>query len=251
MRYFLDISYNGRQYAGWQRQLNALSVQEVLEKALSTFLRQEIGVTGAGRTDAGVHARQLMVHFDYDGPLNRGIYSGLNGILPHDIALNAVLLPQSADLHARFDATSRAYVYQILRRKDPEFRDFAHWEKQSLDLPAMQAATRTLLDYEDFASFCKTGGNNRHYLCQMQEAYWEERGHLLLFHIRANRFLRGMVRAIVGTLLLVGQGKLDLEGFRNIIAAQDRSQAGANAPAKGLFLTEVQYAPGALKKMEE
>jgi tRNA pseudouridine38-40 synthase len=252
MRYFLDISYKGTHYAGWQRQKNALGVQEVLEKALSTFLRQATQAHGAGRTDTGVHARQLMVHFEYEGKLDRSFFAGINGLLPYDIAVNKVLLPSHPGLHARFDAISRAYVYQIVRHKSPEHHEFAHWERQNLDLKAMAAAAATLLEFEEFASFCKAHGNQNHYRCDMQEVRWEEKDDLLLFHIRANRFLRGMVRAIVGTLLFVGRGKLTVEEFRQIIEAQDRQAAGPNAPAKGLFLTEVRYPVGSfIEKREE
>ncbi len=247
MRYFLDISYQGTHYAGWQRQNNAISVQQKLEEALSTFLRQETACTGAGRTDAGVHARQLMVHFDTENPQDRRLLAGLNGILPDDIAVKAVYEASQMPLHARFDASHRAYIYQITKRKNPEYQFTASWVKPALDLERMQAAAASLLEYKEFASFCKANGNNLTYLCDIRRAEFEETQDLLLFHVGANRFLRGMVRALVGTLLWVGTGRLSVKDFREIIEAQDRKAAGPNAEAKGLFLTEVLYPEGSLR----
>lgn len=249
MRYFLDISYHGSQYAGWQRQNNAISVQQKLEEALTIYLREESACTGAGRTDAGVHARQLMVHFDTDKPQDRRIVAGLNGILPNDIAIKALYRPTQMPFHARFDASHRAYIYQIIKYKNPEYQHTANWVKPELDLDKMQAAAATLLEYKEFASFCKAHGNNLTYLCDIRRAEFEVKGDLLLFHIGANRFLRGMVRAVVGTLLWVGSGRLSIEDFRQIIEAQDRKAAGPNAAAKGLFLTEVLYPEGSLEQI--
>ncbi|MFK7922026.1 MAG: tRNA pseudouridine(38-40) synthase TruA [Bacteroidia bacterium] len=249
MRYFLDISYQGTHYAGWQRQNNAISVQQKLEEALSIYLREEMACTGAGRTDAGVHARQLMVHFDTDKPQDRRLLAGLNGILPKDIAINALYQPTKTPLHARFDASHRAYTYQITNRKNPEYQHFATWVKSKLDVEQMQTAARLLLEYESFASFCKAHSDNLTYLCDIRRAEFEITKDLLLFHIGANRFLRGMVRAVIGTLVWVGTGKLTVDDFRQIIEAQDRKAAGPNAEAKGLFLTEVQYPEGSLERI--
>ena len=246
MRYVLDIAYDGTSFAGWQRQPNAHSVQAELEAALSTALRQETTCTGAGRTDAGVHARQLIVHFDHPGELPEQLRHRLNALLPPTVAVNGLFRPADPDFHSRFHAVRRAYVYQIVRRKDPFTREQATWVRHDLDLAAMQAAAALLPDYEDFASFCKAHGAQETTLCRLDAAFWREEGELLCFHIAANRFLRGMVRAIVGTLLEVGRGRRDLADFRRVIEARDRRAAGPNAPPQGLFLTEVSYPEGAL-----
>lgn len=241
MRYFLDISYKGTHYAGWQVQRNAHTVQAELDRALSVLLREEVQSMGAGRTDTGVHAQQLIVHFDTETALQPGLLHSLNGLLPYDIAVRALLQPHNPDLHARFDAISRAYVYRVVRRKSPIEREFALWVRQELDLEKMQEAAALLLEYDDFASFCKAHGDNQTTLCRMDRAEWEVKGDLLLFHVQANRFLRGMVRALVGTQLLVGSGKMELADFRRVIEARDRKQAGPNADARGLFLVAVGY----------
>lgn len=247
MRYFLDISYLGTHYAGWQIQQNALTVQEVLEKALQTYTGEAISVLGAGRTDTGVHASQLLVHFDYEGEISEKTRFGLNGILPHDIAVNAIYLSEQQHFHARFDAISRAYCYRISTQKAPLTHQTTAWIRRGVDVAAMNEGARVLLAYEDFASFCKLHGEQKTTLCDMHHAYWTQEGTLLSFHIQANRFLRGMVRAIVGTLLWMGEGKIQLSDFRAIIEAKDRSQAGPNVAAKGLTLERVNYPPGSFK----
>ncbi|MEO1449800.1 MAG: tRNA pseudouridine(38-40) synthase TruA [Bacteroidota bacterium] len=245
-RFFLDISYKGTHFAGWQIQPNAWTVQAELEKALSTVFGQPTSCMGAGRTDAGVHAEQLMVHVDAPRAMDLRILHQLNGLLGPDVAVNAIYKPVKPDLHARFDATYRAYRYQIIRRKSPIHREFAMWVRQVLDIPAMQTAAKILFEFEEFGSFCKSHAGNATNFCRIDRAEFEETGELLNFHIQADRFLRGMVRATIGTLLLVGQGKLDQEGFRAILAKQDRRAAGPNAPAAGLFLTKVGYPKGSL-----
>ncbi len=249
VRYFLDLSFQGTAYAGWQIQPNAPSVQAAVEEALSVLLRSDTRVTGAGRTDAGVHAEQLFAHFDHEGPLPHRFFSGLNGLLPPDIGLKAVYQADPPELHARFSATYRAYRYQIVTQKTPLLRDFSLFVPYALDLPAMQAAAALLPAYDSFESFCKARGDNQTYHCRIDEACWETRPGLLLFHLQADRFLRGMVRAITGTLLQVGQGKLDLVGFRQVIEAKDRRAAGPNTDAKGLFLTQVGYPAGTLTQI--
>lgn len=252
MRYFLDIAYKGTRYAGWQVQANAPNtVQAALDRALSVLLQAPVQSTGAGRTDTGVHARQLVVHFDTDAPVGPAFVHSLNGLLPYDIAVNALLEPLQPDLHARFDAISRAYVYRVVRRKSPLDYEFALWVRQEIDMDKMNEAAAMLLEYEDFASFCKAHGNQDHTLCRMDRAVWEVEGECLLFHIRANRFLRGMVRALVGTLLWVGSGRLSTADFRAIIEARDRRRAGPNVDAQGLFLTEVNYPPGVLRVLQQ
>ncbi|MEO0896961.1 MAG: tRNA pseudouridine(38-40) synthase TruA [Bacteroidota bacterium] len=240
-RYFLDIAYKGTQYAGWQVQPNANTVQAELNKALSTFLRKEMTSLGAGRTDAGVHATQLHVHIDVQEELPLQFFHSINGLLPNDIALNGVYRPVNPELHARFDAISRAYTYQLIFKKNPHHIHDAMWVRQQLDISKMKAAAAILREYKEFGAFCKAHADNHTNFCDIMHAYFEERDHLLLFHIKANRFLRGMVRAVVGTLLMVGSGKINLQEFRQIIESQDRKNAGSNAPAKGLFLVEVAY----------
>jgi len=243
-RYILDISYDGTAYAGWQRQNNATTVQEVLENALSVLLQENISVTGAGRTDTGVHARQLYIHFDGQKEIKSGMVYQLNGMLPHDIAVNMLGRANRDDFHVRFDAIRRAYEYQVVTRKTPHLHAYALWVRQGLDWEKMNQAATSLLKYEDFASFCKAHGNNRTTLCEIFEAHWTQIADRWIFYIAANRFLRGMVRAIVGTLLEVGRHKLSVEAFQEIIEKQDRSAAGPNVSAKGLSLTEIQYPPG-------
>lgn len=244
MRYVLDISYKGTHYAGWQRQNNAFTVQEELEKALSTVLSHQISVMGAGRTDAGVHARQLIVHFDFVGSLPSKLQHSLNGILSRDISVNHLYKAQSKDFHARFDAISRAYTYQCIRKKSPFYQESALWLRHPVDIEILQEASQVLLQHKDFASFCKARADNKTNICRIDHAYWEEKGDLLLFHIQADRFLRGMVRSLVGTLLEISRGKRPPNDMQRILEAKDRKEAGPSAEACGLFLTEVNYPAG-------
>lgn len=250
MRYVLDLSFDGTPFAGWQIQPNALAVQEVLEHALATLLGTPTAVIGAGRTDAGVHAHQMVAHFDFAGKLPAESFYKLNGLLPKEIAVKHIFAAKKVDFHARFSATRRSYTYRITLRKDPFEQQYGLWVRQTLDVSRMQKAAEKLLEYQDFASFCKAHGNNTTTLCQLSHAYWEREQDLLLFRIGANRFLRGMVRAIVGTLLEVGSGKISLEKLIHIIEAKDRSLAGPNVAAKGLSLTQVDYEEGAWEEIE-
>jgi tRNA pseudouridine38-40 synthase len=247
MRYVLDLSYRGTDYAGWQVQPNAPSIQAALNQALCTALREDVYALGAGRTDAGVHARQLFAHFDTATSLTDALLPKLNGLLPRDIAVNALYTTVDPDFHVRFSAHSRAYTYTIVSRKDPLWQDFACWIKYPLDLPLMNAAAAILLEYESFGSFCKAHSGSAHHRCDLHHAYWTQEPDRLVFHVRANRFLRGMVRALVGTLLLVGRHKMDLAAFRQVIEQEDRRAAGPAAPAQGLSLVEVQYPPESLR----
>jgi len=247
MRYVLEIGYKGTHFAGYQIQPNAHTVQAELEQALQTALRCRVATQAAGRTDAGVHASQLYVHFDHEGPLSARLVHSLNGILPADVAVRTLYMATTPDFHARFSALSRAYVYQIVLQKSPLLQDTSLWVRRSLDIHRMHAAAAMLLQYEDFASFCKAHGDNKTTLCQLHEAGWEVLPDRWCFHVRANRFLRGMVRALVGSLLWVGMGKISPEEFRTIIEARDRSQAGPNVPAQGLILKAVTYPPGCMK----
>ena len=243
MRYRLELSYRGTLYHGWQRQPNALSVQEILEEAIVKLLRTPIEIVGAGRTDTGVHARYYVAHFDADNipfSLPQFAYM-LNGILPRDIALHQVL-PTTPDFHARFDAVSRTYEYWIARTKDPFLVDGAFQFSGDLSLTAMQAGAALLLEYNDFASFCKTGTDVHTTLCRLIESQWSVCEHVWIYRVTADRFLRNMVRALVGTLIDLGRGKISLEEFRTIIEAKDRGRAGASAQPQGLYLVDVKYA---------
>ena len=241
MRYFLQLAYRGTNYHGWQRQPNGLSVQEVLETALTTVLRQPIAIVGSGRTDAGVHAGEQFAHFETDATLPEHFIRSLNSLIPSDIAVYDCF-PVRADDHARYTATFRYYQYQISRRKDP-FRDgLVYVFSLPLRVDRMNEAADQLLHYTDFESFSKVKTDVRTFNCRIDEAYWEQKDNGdLVFHIRADRFLRGMVRAIVGTLLAVGQERLSVADFEAIIQAKDRKRAGRSAPADGLSLVEVGY----------
>lgn len=241
-RYFIYLSYNGENYCGWQVQPNGVSVQESIETALATLLRIPVPIVGAGRTDAGVHARQMIAHFDCDKEdLNLSLLTDkLNSILAKDIAIQKIVEVQ-ADAHARFDATSRLYRYYITTVKDP----FAYRTKYkvfgNLDVDVMNACAKVLFEYEDFTSFSKLHTDVKTNNCTIMRAEWEQQGENYIFTIQANRFLRNMVRSIVGTLLEAGRGKLDIGGVRKVIEARDRRAAGMSVPGHALFLEEVEY----------
>ncbi|MEC5394698.1 tRNA pseudouridine(38-40) synthase TruA [Bergeyella sp. RCAD1439] len=241
MRYFIEFSYDGASYFGYQIQPNQISVQETLEKALSTILRETVKTTGAGRTDTGVHAKKIFAHFDTSRPVNENLVYQLNGFLPPDIAVKRIFKVKD-DFHARFDATYRTYEYYITCEKEPFTRNYA-WQiwKKNLSLEAMNEACRILFEYEDFESFSKTGADNKTTLCHIYKAHWEPYPNGLKFTISANRFLRNMVRAIVGTMVEIGSGKRTPEDLRTIIEAKNRNAAGISAPAQGLFLVDVGY----------
>ena len=241
MRYFIELSYNGKNYHGWQIQPDAISVQEKLNFAVSTILQQKIEVVGAGRTDTGVHASQMFAHFDIDEKLEGDVPHKLNSILPNDIVVNDVFLVD-AEKHARFSAESRSYEYRIWSGRNPFLLDFS-WQihSQKLDIVKMNEAAKLLLEYENFQTFSKVKTEVYTFNCNVTEAYWKQTDDLLTFYISANRFLRNMVRAIVGTLVDVGLHKVSVEDFRQIIESKNRSNAGLSVPAKGLFLTKIKY----------
>lgn len=243
MRYFLTFSYRGTNYCGWQTQPNGLSVQQVLTDALRTVVRDEtLAVTGAGRTDAGVHAAKMVAHFDTGEAIAdpKKFVARMNGVLPADIAVSG-LREVAADAHARFDATARHYEYRIITEKSPFKTDLAWRVPFALDFDRMNAAAATLLEYSDFTSFSKIHTDVKTMNCRITEAHWERRDDEWVFGIEANRFLRNMVRAIVGTLVEVGKGGLSVEGVRAVIEAKSRCAAGMSVPACGLFLTDVKY----------
>lgn len=241
LRYFIDLAYLGKAYHGWQIQPNAISVQEEVERVLSTLLREEIKVMGAGRTDTGVHARQLVAHFDSDEVKDPNeLCFRANAFLPADIAFKAIYAVRE-DAHARFDATSRTYQYHLSFHKDPFTQDLAYRAPSKPDLHLMNQAAAIMMEYQDFEAFSRTGSDVKTFLCNISHAQWSVSDQGLIFTITADRFLRNMVRAVVGTLLEVGLGKCSLEAFRAIIESKDRSRAGASAPAHGLYLTAVNY----------
>ncbi len=242
MRFFLTLSYKGTAYHGWQVQDNAPSVQYVVQTALSTLLGAPTEIVGAGRTDTGVHASHYVAHFDTESekPVDQDFIYRLNAILPKDIAAHAVRRVED-DAHARFSAISREYKYFIISEKDPFRMETAYYFSQPLDLEKMNAAAAMLTEYADFASFCKLHGGSKTTLCRLQSSLWVNDGNMLIYTVLSDRFLRNMVRAIVGTLLDVGRGKLALDDFRRVIECGDRGAAGTSAPPQGLFLTDVQY----------
>ena len=244
-RYFIELSYDGAAYCGWQRQPDAPTVQQALEKALSTLLRQDVEVVGAGRTDTGVNASYYVAHFDCESGVKdcaQLVYK-LNLILPQDIAVK-VVREVCEQAHARFDAVEREYTYYISQRKNP-FRRFSAWRYYvQLDMERMNEAAATLLEYDDFTSFAKLNSNNKTNICRVVKAEWrraEWDEDLLIFTIRADRFLRNMIRAIVGTLVDVGRGRYTVEEFCDILHSRDLSRSSAGAPAQGLFLSDVKY----------
>lgn len=241
MRYFIEFSYNGKKYFGYQIQPNEITVQEELEKALSTILRQQIKTTGAGRTDTGVHAKKMFAHFDFEENLSENLPYQLNSFLPPDIAVKRIFKVKN-DFHARFDATFRTYEYYISMEKNPFTRDSA-WQiwKRNLDVEKMNEACKILFEYEDFTSFAKLHTDNKTNFCKIYKAEWEQNGTELKFTVSADRFLRNMVRAIVGTMVEIGSGKIQPEDLRNIIEEKNRNSAGTSAPAQGLFLVDVGY----------
>lgn len=242
MRYFIQLAYKGTDFHGWQMQNNGNSVQAELEKALSAVLRQPIRVMGSGRTDAGVHAEQQFAHFEVDEPLivsDKYIHA-LNCTLPFGIAIQTIFPVRDTD-HARFTARSRYYQYRISRQKNPFLTDLSYVFRQDLAVDRMNEAAALLLTHTNFKSFSKVKTSVAHFHCAVSRAEWCWQGDSLVFHIKADRFLWGMVRTIVGTLLQVGQGRMTVEQFEQIIRAQDRNAAGRAAPANGLFLVEVGY----------
>ena len=245
MRYFIRFAYDGTQFHGSQRQPNGVTVQETMEQALAMIFREEIPLTFAGRTDAGVHAREMYAHMDIDEEAMRRegerLVFRLNGILPDSIAIFDIY-PVTDDAHARFSAVRRTYEYHVIDHKDPFLLPYATRLRQPLDYAAMNEAALLLIGKQDFASFCRTHTDVKTTICDLTQAQWKEleNGHAV-FTISADRFLRNMVRAVVGTLFQVGQGKMTKEQFAQVIAQHNRCSAGDSAPAQGLYLTHIQY----------
>ena len=239
-RFFLEFSYAGTDYHGWQRQPNALSVQEVIEEALALLLKQQTPLTAAGRTDTGVHAKQMFAHFDADATDLEQLIFRLNQFLPNDIAVIRIreVKPQA---HARFHALSRTYKYHLNNFKSPFVQGMSYGLYQPLNVEQMNKAASILLEYEDFECFSKAHTDVKTFLCTINKAVWEKSETGLVFTITANRFLRNMVRAVVGTLLEIGTGKRPVTDIPTLLASKSRSNAGPSVPAKGLYLTQINY----------
>lgn len=250
MRYFIESSYNGTRYSGWQRQPGDLSIQQVLEEAFSLILREEIEITGCGRTDTGVHAQQYFFHLDTSQEFSSELLYRFNKYLPEDIALHAVYqVPDDAS--ARFDAIHRTYRYYLKFEKDPLSPGLSLWYpfKDRLDFRAMGAVSSLIKQYPAFKPFCKEGSDATHYLCSITEVHWTDTEHEAVFTITSNRFLRGMVRLIVGTCIQVGRGKLTLSEVKSALDAQTTMPRAESAPAHGLHLVSVEYPSGLLKNI--
>lgn len=242
MRYFFEITYHGKSYHGWQSQDNALGVQTVVEKVLRQLLRDKtIAIVGSGRTDTGVHCRQQFFHADIEKPIDSDhLTRRMNAFLPRDIAIRSIRKVRP-DASARYAATERTYEYHIHRAKDPLKEGLSFYFFKPVNLQTLNRASALLLGRHDFQCFSKVHTDVDHFICQVKEARWTSKEETLVFRITANRFLRGMVRAVVGTLLDVGTGKITLEQFKAILASGDRRKAGMNVPAEGLYLVRVKY----------
>ena len=241
-RFFITLSYNGKNYVGWQIQPNGISVQQVLQESLSVILRSVTVITGAGRTDAGVHARKMIAHFDWEGDSfgRADLVRKLNNFLPKDIAVQEIR-PVLPEAHARFSALSRTYSYHLTTRKDPFQHEMSYRVHFLPDMERMNRLCGVLKEYDDFTSFSKLHTDVKTNICRITDARWERMGDHYIFTITADRFLRNMVRAITGTLLEAGRGRLDERGFRRIIEARDRNVAGDSVPGHALFLEDVAY----------
>ena len=241
MRYFIKLAYNGTNYHGWQYQPNASSVQETMNKAVSTILNTEINVMGAGRTDTGVHAKEMYAHFDFKKSFEiESVIHKLNSFLPKDITVYDII-PVPAAAHTRFDAVKRTYEYHINTFKDPFLQEQSWYFHQHLDIDLMNQAAQLLFDHTDFQCFSKVNTDVNNFDCTVFEAHWSKENEKLIFTIAANRFLRNMVRAIVGTLINIGLHKITLTDFDAIIKSKSRDKAGFSVPAHGLYLTKIEY----------
>ena len=241
MRYFLQLSFNGKNYHGWQVQLNAHAVQAEVDKALSVLLNENINTLGCGRTDTGVHAKIFYAHFDSSSEIvQHDFVHHLNCLLPNDIAVQK-LIKVAGNSHARFDATSRSYEYFMYHHKDPFMNETAYFFPYELDMKKMNSACNLLKEYTDFSCFSKSRTQTKTNDCKITDAYWRKENDQSIFRITADRFLRNMVRAIVGTMTDLGEHKIDETNFRGIIEGKSRSDAGFSVPAKGLYLVDVKY----------
>jgi len=241
LRYFIELSYNGKAYHGWQYQPNAISVQEVIEDALTKLLKETTRIVGAGRTDAGVHAKQMFAHFESNAAFSiEKLKFKMNSFLPKDIAIHDIF-EVNETAHARFDALSRTYNYRISTKKNVFEYDQSYFMRHDLDIDKMNAASKILFEYENFKCFSRSNTDVKTYNCTMMTAKWTIEGSELVFTIKANRFLRNMVRAIVGTMVDIGLGKKELLNLHEIIKSQDRTKAGTSVPGHALYLTKIEY----------
>jgi tRNA pseudouridine38-40 synthase len=238
-RYFIEVSYKGTNYSGFQVQQNANSIQAEVEKALQVFFKQKFELTGSSRTDAGVHALQNFFHFDSETAIHREVYN-LNAILPDDIVIKSI---NEVDVgaHCRFDAVSREYRYHVYQNKQPFIQDRAYYYPYALDIQALQQVAKEIILHHDFTSFSKRNTQVRSFLCEIYESEWVTEQDCLVYRIKANRFLRGMVKGLVGTMLQAGRGKLSVDGFRAVIEGRDCTKADFSVPSHGLFLCKVEY----------
>jgi len=238
-RYFLEVSYKGTNYSGFQTQKNANSIQDEIEKAFLILQKEKVILTGSSRTDAGVHALQNFFHFDFEKAINPQFVYKINAILPYDIVIKKIF-PVPPDAHCRFDAISREYKYFIYRQKDPFLKDRAFYFPYSLDIKKLQEAADLVKHYHDFTSFSKRNTQVKSFNCEVQKSEWFFESGCLIYNVKANRFLRGMVRALTATMLKVGRGAINLKDYKNIIESKNCMQASFAVPPHGLFLTSVE-----------
>jgi len=242
-RYFIEVCYKGTAYAGFQVQENALTVQEEVEKAMEVLYRQKIGLTGSSRTDAGVHAKQNYFHFDFDGEVDSGKVYNINALLPDDIAVKEIV-KVSDGAHCRFDAVARQYAYTIYMRKDPFIAGMAYYFPYRVDFEAMREAAGVVLGMREFEAFSKKNTQVKTFMCRIMHSEWIDEGDRKIYRVKANRFLRGMVRGMVGTMLQVGRGKISVARFREIIERKEQSEADFSVPGHGLCLEKVEFGEG-------
>ena len=240
MRYFIDISYFGKNYHGWQSQENAITIQEILDKSLSTILKTEIKSLGSGRTDTGVHAMSQVAHFDFNGNIIENFLYRINSLLPRDISINSINGVKE-NVSARFDAISREYIYKIHTKKSPFLNDYSYYYKRDIDIELLNKACDIIKKFKDFQTFSKVKTDVNNYNCNVSYAAIEKENNSYFFKVTSNRFLRGMVRAIMGTLFEINENKIELEFLEDIIIKKERKLAGPSVPAHGLYLNKVLY----------
>ncbi len=243
-RYFLEIAFNGTRFHGWQIQKNQISVQGEITRHISILLNEKVTCHGCGRTDAGVHAKKYMMHFDSTAKLNGSFGRKLNSFLPNDISIKKMYANDKRRIHARFDALSRSYEYVLSKGKNPFLQDMATLVFEKYDINLMNEACNILMEYKDFEAFSKGHNSHNHYLCDLHEANWEENDETIIFKIKSNRFVRSMIRMLTGTMIQVGRNQISLEQFRKIIESKDRTKSGKAMAAHGLYFMDVEYPEG-------